>query len=117
MYICGRGLSVFPIRPRIGLCAKRIRPLAITMLPDGRNRLCRSHGKCSAAGRCNALIETDDAIYLFEFKLDGTAEEALKQIDAKGYAIQYEAGDKRIVKVGVNFDKEKRTIERWCFAE
>ena len=67
----------------------------------------------SAAGRCDALIETEDTIYLFEFKLDGTAEEALKQIDDKGYAIQYEAGDKKVVKIGVNFEKDKRTIERW----
>ena len=69
--------------------------------------------QCSAAGRCDALIETEDTIYVFEFKLDGTAEEALKQIDDKGYAIQYEAGDKKIVKVGVNFENDKRTIERW----
>ncbi len=67
----------------------------------------------SAAGRCDALIETEDTIYLFEFQLDGTAEKALKQIDDKGYAIQYEAGDKKIVKVGVNFENDKRTIERW----
>jgi hypothetical protein len=69
--------------------------------------------QCSAAGRCDALIETEDTIYLFEFKLDGTAEEALKQINDKGYAIQYEAGDKKIVKVGVNFENDRRTIERW----
>ena len=67
----------------------------------------------SAAGRCDALIETEDTIFLFEFKLDGTAEEALKQIDDKGYAIQYEAGDKKIVKIGANFESDKRTIERW----
>ncbi len=48
------------------------------------------------------MIETDDTIYVFEFKLEGTAEEALKQIDDKGYAIQYEAGDKKNVKVGEN---------------
>jgi len=60
-----------------------------------------------------SLIETDDTIYLFEFKLDGTAEEALKQIDDKGYAIPYEAGDKKVVKVGVNFENDRRTIERW----
>ena len=70
----------------------------------------------SAAGRCDALIETDDSIYLFEFKLDGSAEEALKQIDEKGYAIQYEAGAKRVVKIGVNFDKDLRTIDRWIVA-
>ena len=73
--------------------------------------------QCSAAGRCDALIETEDTIYVFEFKLDGTAEEALKQIDDKSYAIQYEAGDKKIVKVGVNFEKDKRTIERWVISE
>ena len=70
----------------------------------------------SAAGRCDALIETEDTIYLFEFKLDGTAEEALKQIDDKGYAVQYEAGDKKIIKVGVNFEHDRRTIERWVVA-
>ncbi len=69
--------------------------------------------QCSAAGRCDALIETEDTIYLFEFKLNGTAEEALKQIDDKGYAIPYEAGDKKVVKIGANFDGNKRTIERW----
>lgn len=73
--------------------------------------------QCSAAGRCDALIETEDTIYLFEFKLDGTAEEALQQIDDKGYAIQYEASDKKIVKIGVNFEKDRRTIERWVVAE
>ncbi len=69
--------------------------------------------ECTAAGRSDALIETEDTIYLFEFKLSGTAEEALKQIDDKGYAIKYAAGEKKVVKIGVNFDKEKRTIERW----
>ena len=73
--------------------------------------------QCSAAGRCDALIETEDTIYVFEFKLDGTAEEALKQIDDKGYAIQYEAGEKKVVKVGVNFENDRRTIERWLVAE
>ncbi len=70
----------------------------------------------SAAGRCDALIETEDTIYLFEFKLDGTAEEALNQINNKGYAIPYEAGDKKVVRIGANFDGDKRTIERWVIA-
>ena len=61
-------------------------------------------------------IETADTIYVFEFKLDGTAEEALKQIQEKGYAIPYEAGDKKVIKIGANFDKELRTIERWVVA-
>ena len=71
----------------------------------------------SAAGRCDALIETEDTVYLFEFKLDGTAEEAIQQIDAKGYAIQYETGEKKIIKIGVNFESDRRTIERWIVVE
>ena len=71
---------------------------------------------CTSSGRIDTLIETDDSIYLFEFKLDGSAEEALKQIDEKGYAIQYEAVAKRVVKIGVNFDNDLRTIDRWIVA-
>ncbi|MBQ9244168.1 MAG: PD-(D/E)XK nuclease domain-containing protein, partial [Proteobacteria bacterium] len=54
-----------------------------------------------------------DTVFVFEFKLNGTAEEALKQIDDKGYAIPYEADDKKVIKIGVSFDKDLRTIERW----
>ena len=69
--------------------------------------------QCSAVGRCDALIETDDTIFVFEFKLNGTAEEALKQINDKGYAIPYEAGEKKVIKIGANFDEALRTIARW----
>ena len=55
--------------------------------------------ECSAAGRCDALVETADAIYVFEFKLKGTAEEALAQIDEKGYLIPYQAGNKKLYKI------------------
>ena len=77
----------------------------------------------SAAGRADAVVETDDAVYLFEFKLDGSADEALKQIDDKGYLIQYEASlaedgtPKKLVKIGANFDKEKRTLGEWKMVE
>ena len=71
----------------------------------------------TSAGRIDALVETEDTIYLFEFKLNGTAEDALKQIGEKGDAIPYQSGTKRIVKVGVNFDKELRTIERWLIED
>ena len=67
----------------------------------------------SAAGRCDALIETQDAIYVFEFKLHGTAQDALKQIDDKGYLIPYESGNKKLYKIGVSFDEELRTIKEW----
>ncbi|MBQ9549318.1 MAG: ATP-binding protein [Lachnospiraceae bacterium] len=67
----------------------------------------------SAKGRADAVVETKDLILLFEFKRDRSAEEALKQIDEKGYDKPYAADSHRIIKVGVNFDSEKRELEGW----
>jgi hypothetical protein len=66
----------------------------------------------SAKGRADAVAATGDTVYVFEFKLNGTAEEALAQIEEKGYAIPYEAGGRKVVKVGVEFDKGERNISR-----
>jgi hypothetical protein len=67
----------------------------------------------SHKGRSDMVVYMSDAVYVFEFKLNGTAEEALQQIDEKGYAIPYEAGDRRVVKIGAAFDKDERNILRW----
>jgi hypothetical protein len=66
----------------------------------------------SATGRADAVVKIKDLVYVFEFKLDksGSAEGALKQIDDKGYLIPYSAGGQRLVKVGVVFDTERRTL-------
>ena len=66
-----------------------------------------------AKGRMDILMKTDTTIYVMELKLDGTVEEALRQIDDKGYAIPYEADGRRIVKVGIRFSSEERTIVEW----
>ena len=58
-----------------------------------------------------------DTIYVMELKFDKTAEETLKQIDDKGYLIPYSADGKRMVKVGINYDSQKRTIGEWKIAE
>jgi len=81
----------------------------------------------SATGRADAVVKTTDAIYVFEFKIDGgttdstgsltTAEDALAQIDDKGYLIPYTADGRRLVKIGVEFSKEERGIRRWLSAE
>lgn len=68
---------------------------------------------CSARGRADAVVKTKDHIYVFEFKLDGTVEEALRQIDERGYLIPYTVDGRELVKVGVNFDKEERNIGEW----
>lgn len=67
----------------------------------------------SARGRADAVVKTKDHIYVFEFKLDGTVEDALRQIDEKGYLIPYTADERKVVKVGVSFDKEERNIGEW----
>jgi hypothetical protein len=67
----------------------------------------------SAKGRADAVVWTEGSVYVFEFKLNGTAEEALRQIDGKGYALPYEAGGRRVVKIGAEFDQGERNISRW----
>ncbi|MDR1932159.1 MAG: ATP-binding protein [Spirochaetales bacterium] len=68
----------------------------------------------SAQGRADAVVTTQDTVYVFEFKLRGNAEDALKQIDEKGYLIPYSASGKRLCKIGVEFDAEKRNVGRWA---
>ena len=70
----------------------------------------------TAKGRMDILMKTDTTIYVMELKLDGTVEEALRQIDDKGYAIPYEADGRRIVKVGIRFSSQERTITEWKIA-
>ena len=67
----------------------------------------------SSHGRADAVVKTQDAVYVFEFKLNGTAEEALKQIDEKGYLIPYQLDNKQLVKIGVNFSKKTRNIDEY----
>ncbi len=71
----------------------------------------------SAIGRADAVVHTPDAVYVFELKYDGTAEEAVKQIDDKGYLIPYSADGKRLYKIGVNYDSQQRTIGEWIVKE
>ena len=64
-------------------------------------------------GRADCIIETPLYIYIFEFKLDGTAAEALKQINDRGYARAYEADSRPICKIGAAFSSKTGTIEEW----
>ncbi len=69
--------------------------------------------KEQSQGRADCIVETDDYIYIFEFKRDGTADEALAQIEAKGYARPYEADPRTLYKIGVNFSSETGAVEEW----
>jgi len=66
-------------------------------------------------GRADAVVHTQSAIYLFEFKMEGasTPEEALAQIKERGYANRYLAEGKKIVCIGVTFDPKTRNIGEW----
>ena len=73
--------------------------------------------KQQSEGRVDCIIETPNYIYVFEFKLDGTANEALKQIEDKGYARPYEADNRKLFKVGVVFSSETGTVDDWKVIE
>jgi hypothetical protein len=75
---------------------------------------CRSEVRI-AAGRIDTLVETKKNVYCFEFKLNGTAEDALKQIDSKEYLLPWQESGKKLFKVGVDFDKKKRNIGEYVF--
>ena len=69
--------------------------------------------KANSRGRADMIVETNDYVYIFEFKLDGTSAEALKQIEDKGYAEPYAADSRKLYKVGVAFSSERRNIAEW----
>ena len=64
-------------------------------------------------GRIDLVLQTDRFIYVMEFKLDGTAEEAMAQINEKGYAQPFEKDSRQLFKIGVNFSSKTRNIEKW----
>ena len=67
----------------------------------------------SAKGRADCVIETPDYVYIFEFKRDGSAAEALQQIEEQGYAKPYAADKRKIIKIGVNFSSSERNLVEW----
>lgn len=64
-------------------------------------------------GRIDLVLQTDRFVYVMEFKLNGTAEEALQQIKEKQYALPFEADGRQVLKIGVNFSAKTRNIEKW----
>jgi hypothetical protein len=73
----------------------------------------------TAVGRTDVVIKNAKNIFVIELKVDGTAEEALAQINSKNYAIPYKYDGREVVKIGVNISSENnvRTITDWKVAE
>lgn len=71
----------------------------------------------TATGRVDAVVRARGSVYVFEFKYDRPAEEALAQIDDKGYLVPFSLGEGRLVKVGVSFSAKEQTIGDWVIRE
>ena len=69
--------------------------------------------KVQSQGRVDCVLETPQYVYIFEFKLDGTADEALRQIEEKGYANEYASDTRTLYKIGASFSSETGTIGDW----
>ena len=69
--------------------------------------------KVQSHGRVDCIVETHDYIYIFEFKLNGKAAEALRQIEEKGYAAEYASDNRKLYKIGVVFSSETGTVSEF----
>lgn len=67
----------------------------------------------TSQGRIDLVLQTKDYIYVMEFKLEGSAEEALKQIDDRQYAQPFATDSRKVYKIGVNFSRSTRNIDKW----
>ena len=76
------------------------------------NVYARTQVKC-ANGRIDFVVEMPDTTYVFELKVNGTAQEALNQINSKHYALPYYTEGRNVVKVGTAFERETMTVQEW----
>jgi hypothetical protein len=67
----------------------------------------------TSEGRIDLVLQTPAYTYVMEFKLNGSAEEALAQINSKNYSLPFAADNRKLIKIGVNFSSTTRNIERW----
>ena len=76
------------------------------------NVYARTQVKCKN-GRIDFVVQMPDTTWVFELKVNGTAQEALEQINSKGYAIPYQTEGRRVMKVGVQFARDTMTVGEW----
>ena len=67
----------------------------------------------TSRGRIDLLVGTDKYIYIIELKFEGSAEEALHQIQTKDYALPFATDGREIIRIGANVSRETRNIEQW----
>ena len=67
----------------------------------------------TSEGRIDLVLQSPKFCYVMEFKLNGTAEEALAQIEDKHYVLPFDTIGRQIIRIGMNFDSNTRNIEKW----
>lgn len=70
----------------------------------------------TSEGRIDLVLQSPKFCYVMEFKLDGTAEEALAQIEDKHYTLPFDTTGRQIIRIGMNFDSNTRNIEKWIIS-
>jgi hypothetical protein len=78
-------------------------------------KLCGFHVHCEVStsrGRVDAVMQFPDKVFVFEFKLNKSAEEALQQIHERGYYKQFLGQNKEIYLVGINFSGQTKSVEK-----
>ncbi len=93
-----------PLEKHLHLC------MHVIFMMLGANTRCEV---ANSAGRCDMVAETPWRVYVFEFKLDASPSEALRQIGDKAYALTWEARGRKVTKIGVDFSSATRTIQAW----
>lgn len=69
--------------------------------------------RATSNGRIDVVLQTKDYVYVMELKLDGSADEALRQVEERGYALPFAKDTRKLYKIGVNFSSDTRGIEEW----
>lgn len=67
----------------------------------------------TSQGRVDMVLQSRGYTYVMEFKLDGTAEDALRQISDRQYALPFSTEGTKVLRIGLNFSSETRNIEKW----
>ncbi len=70
-----------------------------------------------SGGRIDLLVKALHYVYVMEFKLDGSPEEALAQIDSHAYALPWQADGRTVYKIGVSFSSATRTLGSWLITK
>lgn len=71
----------------------------------------------TASGRIDLVVKTPRYIYIFEFKMNKTAKEALNQIDSKEYLLPFKADGRKLIKIGANFSDKIHSLDEWIIEE